>query len=337
MAGLLDVGRRAELVGAVPRDALPGLVLVAVVAVAAHVLHAAVPAIGTLLWAMGLGLVAGPAARRRKAQASGIRFAGHTLLRVGVALLGLGIATGELLRVGPAGVVVAIATIAGAISSALFVARRIGVDRDFALLVGTGSGICGASAVAAMNTVARARESDVGYAIAIVTLFGTVAMVAVPVVAAGVLGLDDETAGLWAGASIHEVAQVAGAGAVLSPAALEIAMVMKLTRVLLLAPAVVCVAAVSGGERGGVLGVPGFVVAFLALVVLRSVADLPSEALAAGRIASTALLAAGLAALGLQSDVRAVVTADGLPRLAVGLATSLAAAAIPLALILALM
>lgn len=311
-----------------------GLALVGAVVAAAHVLHALIPAVGTLLWAMLLGFAAGPAARRWAASGDGIAYSARTLLRGGVALLGLGIAVGELLRLGSTGLIIAVATIAGTMLAGVAVARRLGVRPELALLIGTGSGICGASAVAAMNTVTRARDEDVGYAIAVVTLFGTAAMIGVPLISSEVLGQGADAAGLWAGASIHEVAQVAGAGAALSPAALQVAMLMKLTRVVLLAPTVACVAALSG-ERRSLLSVPSFVLAFLAFVALRGVVDLPTAAVDAGRIASTILLGAGLAALGLQSDVRRLARA-GLRPLLVGATTSLVAAVVSLTLVLTL-
>lgn len=130
------------------------------------------------------------------------------------------------------------------------------------------------------------------------------------------------------------MAQVAGAGAALSPLALQVAMLTKLTRVLLLAPAVACVAA-ARGERRGVLGVPGFVLAFLALVALRSAVELPEEALTAGALTSMLALTAGLAALGLQIDLRRLSAAGTRPLL-LGLASSLIATAVALGLAVAL-
>lgn len=317
------------------RPLLPGLGIVALLVGGAYGLSGLVPSVSALLWAMGLGVALGPALRSLGVPDEGMRFAARTLLRVGVALLGLRIAVGELASIGAAGLVIAMVTIAATLAGTMALGRRLGVRRDLALLIGTGSGICGASAIAAMDASMRGdHDEDVGYAIATVTLFGTLAMVLMPLTALHLLDLGAVPAGLWIGGSIHEVAQVAGAGAALSPLALQVAMLTKLTRVLLLAPAVACVAA-GRGDRRGVLGVPAFVVAFLALVALRSAVDLPDGLLAAGSVTSTLALTAGLAALGLQIDLRRLSAAGTRPLL-LGLASALIAATVALGLVLAL-
>jgi uncharacterized integral membrane protein (TIGR00698 family) len=302
---------------------------------AAFALHALVPAAGALLLAMLAGVVAAPLVRSRPATAPGIRLAARELLRAGVALLGLRVSVGELGQVGPAGVVVAAGTVAVTLSGAVWAGRRLGVPPRLALLIAAGSAICGASAIAAMEPVARAREEHVGYAVATVTLLGTAGMLALPPAAAA-LGLSDLEAGMWAGASLHEVAQVAAAGAAVSAGALKLAALVKLVRVVLLAPVVAAMAAVHGTGRGSAgLPVPGFVLAFLALVAVRSVVAVPAAALDAALVASTVLLAAGLAALGLGVRFGAL-RAAGLRPLALGVLAAGLAAGASLALLLLL-
>jgi uncharacterized integral membrane protein (TIGR00698 family) len=314
----------------------PGLALVGLLVAAGFALNRAVPSLSPLLWAMGLGVLAAPLARSRAAAAPGIRLSARTLLRTGVALLGVRVSLGELAHIGPSGVLLAAGTVTATLGLTTLLGRRLGVPPSLSLLIATGSGICGASAIAAMDTVARAREEHVGYAVATVTVFGSAAMLALPPVAAA-LGLSHQEAGLWAGASIHEVAQATAAGAVISAGALKLATLVKLTRVVLLAPAVAAVGALSrrsGGERGGAR-VPGFVLAFLALVALRSLVSLPAGLVDAATTVSTVLLAAALAALGLGVSVGAL-RAAGLRPLALGLAAWMTAAATALALVLVL-
>jgi uncharacterized membrane protein YadS len=132
-------------------------------------------------------------------------------------------------------------------------------------------------------------------------------------------GMSDRLGGLWAGASIHEVAQVAAAGAALSPAALKIAALMKLTRVVLLAPTVAIAAWLRGGKAGAATGrslpVPGFVLAFLALVVVRTVLSVPPIVLSIDQWAVTVLLGGALAALGLKTTFASFRAAGGRPLL----------------------
>lgn len=325
-------GPRAAASRRVPRS-VPGLAVVLVLVLAGFALNRGVPSASPLLWAMALGVLAAPLARRRAATATGIRFSATHLLRVGVALLGLRISLGELAGVGVGGVAVAAGTIATTMLATGFLARHIGVPDKLALLIATGTAICGASAIAAMDSVTRARDEDVGYAVATVTIFGTAAMLLLPV-AAGLLGLDDAQAGMWAGASIHEVAQATGAGAVISVAALKTATLVKLCRVVLLAPTVALVnRRVSAENASGPARVPGFVLAFLALVGVRTVLHLPPAVLDVAGVASTVLLAAGLAALGLGVRIQALRSA-GVRPLLLGLTAWAVAASTALGLVL---
>src|SRR5882724_5973454 len=283
---------------------LPGLALVAAVVAAGILLNRAIPQVSALIFAMGLGVLLAPLAVRRTTAAPGIAFASRPLLRAGVALLGLRISLHAVSGLGVRGVAVAVGVVVITMGLTILLARLLGVDPSLAILIAAGSAICGASAIAAMQGVAKADEDRVGYAIGTVTLFGSLAMLTIPYVLVPQLGLSDRLGGLWAGASIHEVAQVAAAGAAISPAALKIAALMKLTRVVLLAPTVAIAAWMRGGKdeatTGSALPVPGFVLAFLALVVLRTVVSVPQVVISIDSWAVTILLGGALAALGLK-------------------------------------
>jgi uncharacterized integral membrane protein (TIGR00698 family) len=205
------------------------------------------------------------------------------------------------------------------------------------LLVATGFSICGAAAVAGMAPVADADEEDVATAVALVTVYGSVALVALPLVA-GVLGLSDRTAGLWAGMSVHEVAQVVAAAGTVSAAALTVAVVAKLARVLLLAPLVagagVARRRAHGGRAGAGAGrraplVPLFVVGFVAAVLVRSAGVVPGAVLPAVKPVTTLALAAAMTALGTQIHVGRLVRTGGRP-LALGAAATVVAAGVSL-------
>lgn len=316
--------------------AVPGLAAVALIVAAGFGCNRVAPSVSPLLWAMGFGVLAAPLVRSRPTTRVGVQRAATHLLRAGVALLGLRISLGELAQVGASGVAVAGGTVAATMLLTTWLGRRLGVGDNLSLLIATGSAICGASAIAAMNAVTKAREEDVGYAVATVTLFGTAAMLLLPVLS-GPLDLGDADAGIWMGASIHEVAQATAAGAVVSTTALKTATLVKLSRVMMLA-AVVAIAGArtpASGTSTLRLQVPGFVVAFLALVILRSVVELPAALLDGAALASTVLLAAGLAALGLRIRVGALRAAGVRPLLlAVGASSIAAASALALLLLL---
>ena len=177
---------------------------------------------------MGLGVLLAPLAVRQPSAGPGVAFASRPLLRAGVALLGLRISLHAVSGLGVRGIAVAVGVVVITMLVTIVLGRMLGVEPSLAILIGAGSAICGASAIAAMQGVARADEDRVGYAIGTVTLFGSIAMLTIPYVLVPGFGMSDRLGGLWAGASIHEVAQVAAAGAALSPAALKIAALMKL-------------------------------------------------------------------------------------------------------------
>jgi uncharacterized integral membrane protein (TIGR00698 family) len=189
----------------------------------------------------------------------------------------------------------------------LALGARLGVDSRLAQLIAAGTSICGASAVLATNTVVGAKEEDVSYALACVSLFGTAAVFVFPAMSHA-LGLSAEYYGLWAGASIHEIGQVAAAAQAGTPAG-DVAMVAKLSRVALLAPTILLLWVMKGRQtpdRGGALPVvfPWFLLGFLALMLVGSTDLVSGELRGFGAQVAVALLAVALAALGLDLDVR---------------------------------
>ena len=293
-----------------PSGPLRGLAVVAAVVGAAFAVTGLVPGISPLLWAMALGLLLAPLARRATGTEAGVDIAARSLLRAGVALLGLRIALGDLASLGVSGVVLAAGTLAVTFGFTVWLGRRLGVARGATLLIAAGCSICGAAAIAATRSVTDASDDDAGRAVAAVGVLGTIAMLLVPVLGTRVLGLGDERTGMWAGASIHEVAQVTAAGAAISVAALKTATLVKLVRVVLLVPTV----AIAGRGRAA-MPVPPFVLAFLALVLVRTAVPLPQELLDGAAIASLVLLAAGMGGLGLQIRPRALVAGGARPLL----------------------
>ena len=131
----------------------PGLAVVAVLVVAGFALNRAVPSLSPLLWAMGLGVLAAPLVRSRPATAPGVRLSARTLLRAGVVLLGLRVSLGELAHVGPGGVLLAAGTVTTTLVLTTWLGRRLGVPSKLSQLIATGSAICGASAIAAMDSI----------------------------------------------------------------------------------------------------------------------------------------------------------------------------------------
>ena len=302
---------------------LPGLVVVLACTAASYLAASLLPSLSPLIWAVFIGMAVATFRRLPESTGLGVRFASRSILRVGVALLGLRLVAGQLVAVGLPGLGVLGVVVPATILGTLWLGRRLGCSPALSLLVGTGSAICGASAIVAMDAVTDSDERDVTMAVVTVTLFGTAALVVLPLLDRQFLHLSQVAYGTWAGASIHEVAQVVAAAAPLGAVAVRVATVVKLTRVLMLVPLLLVVTAIrrrSGNPDGGprTLPVPLFVLGFLGCVGIASVGILPTPVLSGASTLDVALLAAALAGLGLGVDVRQILKLGWRP-LALGL------------------
>jgi uncharacterized integral membrane protein (TIGR00698 family) len=324
---------------------LPGLAFVAAGTAASLLLHAELgrrgwlPGVGALTIAVVLGIVATNVGLRHPALLPGTRLATAKLLRIGVVLLGLSLSLPAVLALGPAVLAVVAATVTITFTATRWIGRLLHVSRTQSLLVATGFAVCGASAVAGMQAAVDADEEEVAAAIAGVTVFGGACMFALPVLGPAI-GLSDTQTAVWAGSSVHEVAQVVAAAGPLGAAALAIAIVVKLTRVLLLAPLVAAVsisrrraaARSSAGEgsgpdaRGGRRPpvVPLFVAGFVACVVVRSTGWVPDGVLDVAKWGQDLALTAALFGLGAAVDLPHLAR-TGARTAALGLAATLVA------------
>jgi uncharacterized integral membrane protein (TIGR00698 family) len=228
----------------------------------------------------------------------------------------------QLAGVGGLGLLIVVLTLAGSYLFTVWLGAQLGVDYKLCHLIGAGTSVCGASAVLAANTVTEGSDEDVAYAVGIVTVFGTLAMLSYPLLA-GLAALTPRAYGLWAGASIHEVAQVVAAGFQQGPVSGEFATVSKLSRVMLLAP-VVAILGLALAERKPGEGrrlfrvpVPGFVLGFVLLSVVNSCLPLPAVARPWLSTGTQFLLAVALGAMGLEADV-AKLSRKGLKPLLLG-------------------
>jgi len=206
-------------------------------------------------------------------------------------------------------------------------ARALGLDRDLGLLVGGATAICGVSAALAIASVLPHREGHekrTTLAVIGVTALSMLAMVVYPAVT-GWLGFDAARSGIFIGATIHDVAQVVGAGYSLSPAAGDAATITKLMRVALLMPVLVCVAlAVRGGgsaKASGMPLIPWFAVVFAGLMLANSTGFVPAAMQSAATHGSQACLVVAIAAVGLKTSLRDVVSLGWRPVLLLALVT----------------
>ena len=288
---------------------LPGLLFALLLGLAGLAL-AALPTLAglqlsALTLAIALGMLLGNlAGARLPARLSpGIAFAQRELLRAGIVLYGLRISFQQIADVGPGALLLDLIVVASTLGLGLWIGRRwLGLDRDTALLTACGSAICGAAAVLATERLLKPEASKVAIAVAGVVLFGTVNIFLYPQLASW-LALPPETYGIYTGATVHEVAQVVAAGNAVSPAAADTAVIVKLTRVLLLVPFLFLLGGwqARAGGAGGRITVPWFALAFVGVCALNSTIELPPDLRTALLDLDTLLLATAMGALGLET------------------------------------
>jgi uncharacterized integral membrane protein (TIGR00698 family) len=264
-----------------------------------------------------LGLVVGRWPGVRSATfAAGLRLAAERFLRAGIILLGAKLSIDQIAAIGAPAVAVVVVTMAAAIVVVLGLARIAAVDTRLAVLLAVGAAICGNTAVVAASPVIGARPRDTAYAVSTVTLFGTIAVFAYPLIAhAGQFG--DAVFGLWSGVAINDTSQVVAASSAYSPGAFEVATVVKLIRNAFMAPVLLGIAwtwarriGTTGDTRAGLRrAVPVFVLGFLALSAVRSAGLIDTGTANLFEAAARALILVALAAVGLSvrlEDLRAV-------------------------------
>ncbi len=240
---------------------------------------------------------------------AGIEFASRSILRLGVALLGVRITFGQIASLGLAPVATVIVGVATTVLIGLVLARRLNLTPMFGVLSGGSVAICGASAALAIASVLpkdKDRERDTILVVVTVTALSTLAMILYPVFAASI-GLDHQHAGVFIGGTIHDVAQVVGAGYMISPETGDIATYVKLLRVAMLLPVVLAIslAVARRGEGGWThVALPLFLVGFAALVAVNSIGFLPRFAIDAANDVSRWCLVAAIAALGMKTSFR---------------------------------
>ncbi|MEU3454138.1 putative sulfate exporter family transporter [Micromonospora sp. NPDC006766] len=282
--------------------------------------------VGAPVLAIVGGMLAGPLARRRRwAIDPGARFAGRYVLQAAIVIFGLGLSLAAVVRIGVSSLPVMLGTLAACFAVAALAGRALGVPADLRLLIGSGTGICGASAIGAIAPVIAAGEAAIGYAMSTIFVFNLLAVLIFPAVG-HLLGLDAASFGLWAGTAINDTSSVVAAGYAYSRAAGDEAVAVKLVRALMIIPLVLAVALARhrapAGDTGGcgvpvrpaagpsgkerVAGrlrvsrlVPTFIPLFLLAAAVNTLGLVPDRARDGLGLAATVALAVAMAGIGL--------------------------------------
>ncbi len=276
-------------------------------------------------------MVAAIAGPRLPPLAPGLAFASQRVLRLGIVLLGARLSLGEIARIGLPAAGLILVTMSLSFAVVLVAGRLVRIESRLALLIAVGSAVCGNTAIVATAPVIGARAREVAYAVATITLFGTLAVFLYPTVGRAI-ALPQPSFGLWAGVAVHDTSQVIATSAAYGPDALDVATVVKLIRNALMAPLLLLIAtawaargeiAVDSARRGVRRALPLFVLGFLALAALRTIGVIDAdEATVLDSMARICIVIA-LAAVGMSIHVGELRETSWRP-LAVGFVVALA-------------
>ncbi len=293
---------------------LPGLILTACISAIAIYTGAQLTYVTPLIVSMAIGILFRNAFILPVVYREGILFSMRQVLRLAVALLGVRITFSTIVALGWEGLVIALVPLALTFWVTLMAGRISGNAPSQTFLIATGTSICGASAIMTAGAVTHAREDDVIVAVSSITVFGGVLMLGYPMVQdLGILGLSDGQYGFWAGASIHEVAQVIAAAFSVGETSGDVGTLIKLTRVAALVPFAFVLSFLvntgkvksSGGQaiKGGV-AFPMFLFGFLGMVILNSWEFFTPKAQRWIEVFDMFLLTMAMAAMGLETDFK---------------------------------
>jgi uncharacterized integral membrane protein (TIGR00698 family) len=303
---------------------LPGLLLAGLLAFLAQEIAAVgwlqAHGISVLTLAIVLGIATGNTLYPyvSASSAKGIAFSKQYLLRAGIVLYGLRLTFADIAHVGVGGVIIDAVVLSSTFAIACWAGVRLfKLDRKTAMLIGAGSSICGAAAVMATEPVVDARCEQVAIAVATVVVFGTVGMFLYPLMfdlaARHFVSVSQSAYGIYAGSTIHEVAQVVAAGRAVSESAANTAVITKMVRVMMLAPFLMALSAcLCRGDDSSTkkrIVIPWFAVGFVGVAAFNSFDLLPHAVVATAVSIDTVLLAMAMAALGLTTHVSAIRTA----------------------------
>ena len=323
------------------RTVAPGLAVALAVALLARLTGKLLPpAISEVAIGLLLGLAVAHLWSLPTRASAGLRLASQQILRLGIVLLGARLLLGDIAAVGLGvlGLVVVCMTVA--LAFALLVGRALGLPPRLALLIGVGTAVCGNSAIVATAPVVRAEEREVGFAVATITLFGTLAVFVYPFIGHA-FEFSDRVFGIWAGIAVNDTSQVVATGAAYSLGARDMATVVKLIRNTLMGPLILLIAwwwgpHAAGRDGAATRGVrrafPLFLLGFLALALARTAGLVTASAAASIDQVARLCIVVALAGVGLSTRLTQLRAVGATP-FCLGLGTSLVLAALSLALI----
>ena len=311
---------------------IPGCAIALVIAAAAKLLEkleasAGLHVIGASVIALFIGMIVNHFYKPTDRTKPGIRFTSKKILKFAIILLGASLNITTVLTVGKFSLTVMVFTLATCFGLGYLIGKALGLDWKTSSLINAGTGICGGSAIAAIAPVIDATDMDIAYGLSATFLFDMVMVVVFPILGRR-MGLSDAAFGLWAGTAVNDTSSVVATGYAFSEAAGDFATMVKLTRTLAIIPTVLVFAAVSmhvkkkeATAAGQTVRVnmksvfPWFILGFLAMSGLTSLGLIPAALASALKTVSKFLMVAALAAIGLNTDFKALCKSGAKPML----------------------
>src|SRR5438552_4103512 len=280
----------------------PGLAAAATVAAAAWPLGRLVPEVGPPVFGLALGVAVASTLPRAPTLERGVGFASRYVLQAAVVALGATLSLGRVASVGGRSLPVLFGSLAAAFLAAFVAGRLLHVPGRLTTLVGVGTGLCGASALGAVSSVVGAAEAEIAYAVSTIFAFNLVAIALFPPLG-HMLGLSESAFGVWAGTAINDTSSVVAAAYSFGSAAGAQAVVVKLTRTLMILPVAATLAVLVGRTRAVAWRriVPWFLLVFVVAAALRTAGLIPRSADHSVRLLAEALITVALAAIGLST------------------------------------
>lgn len=311
-------------------DVLPGVLVCAAIALVATLIGGLAPFLGAAIPAVVIGFVVGSIRKPSGRVAPGIQYSSKFVLQCAVVLLGAKLSLENVIELGRESVPVTLIALSVTLFAAWGIGRLMGVDRKIRTLIGVGTGICGASAIAATAPIIRAKNADISYALSTIFLFNLLAVLAFPVLGHAI-GMTPHQFGVFAGIAINDTSSVVAAASVFSASALGIAVVVKLVRTLMIIPISVFLAI--GEMRREADGtpltigrvfrmIPWFLIGFLIVAGASSLGLFTDTVTDALTSVSVFMIAMALAAIGMLTDFSAIRSA-GMKPLVLGLTLSI--------------
>lgn len=243
----------------------------------------------------------------------GIQFCSKRILRIGIILYGFRLTFQDIVNVGVSGIVVDAIVVTVTILGGVFIGRMLKMDRETALLTSVGSGICGAAAVLGAESTIRTQPYKTAVAVATVVIFGTISMFLYPIAyRSGIIDLNAQEMGIFAGSTLHEVAHAVGAGNAMGGDIANVSIIVKMIRVMMLVPVLLILGfwvARRGNDGGaadgkkGKVNIPWFAIGFLVVIGFNSFDLLPAAVVDAINYIDTFLLTMAMAALGAETSI----------------------------------